>query len=131
VLTLVLLLRPFGNLCLAWGMKHLAEVVTWNPLVYLRAMANPFVAAGILMLVLGLLLRMALLSMADLSCVLPLTAGGYILSTLLGRFVLSEDVSWGRWLGTAMIISGAALVSTTSRKTTRKSQERERYEPVS
>lgn len=131
MLTLVLLLRPFGNLCLAWGMKHLAEVVTWNPLVYLRAMANPFVAAGILMLVLGLLLRMALLSMADLSFVLPLTAGGYILSTLLGRFVLSEDVSWGRWLGTAMIISGAALVSTTSRKTTRKSQERERYEPVS
>jgi drug/metabolite transporter (DMT)-like permease len=117
LLALVLFLRPFGNLCLAWGMKHFAAVLSLNPFVYLRALMNPFVALGIAALVLGLLTRMALLSLADLSFVLPLTASGYIVSTFLGKFFLSEQVSSGRWLGTVLIFVGTALVSFTSQTT--------------
>jgi drug/metabolite transporter (DMT)-like permease len=117
LLTLVLVLRPLGNVFLAWGMKHFPQVLSVNPLPYFRALMNPFVALGIAALVLGLLTRMALLSLADLSFVLPLTATGYVFSTLLGRFFLSEQVSWGGWAGTALIFLGTALVGTTAQRT--------------
>lgn len=117
LLALVLVLRPLGNVCLAWGMKHFPQVLSINPLPYLRALANPFVALGIAALVLSLLTRMALLSLADLSFVLPLTATGYVVSTLLGRFLLSEQVTSGRWLGTALIFLGTTLVGSTAKKT--------------
>jgi drug/metabolite transporter (DMT)-like permease len=117
LLALVLFLRPAGNLCLAWGMKHFSQVLSANPFLYMRAMMNPFVALGVTALVLGLLTRMALLSLADLSFVLPLTATGYIVSTFLGKFFLSEQVTSGRWLGTVLIFLGTALVSFTSQRT--------------
>jgi drug/metabolite transporter (DMT)-like permease len=108
-----LLLRPFGNLSLAWGMRH-SSVLSIDPLVYLKALLNPFVALGILMLILALLTRMALLSVADLSFVLPLTATGYILSALLGKFFLGEQVSEARWLGTVLVFLGIVLVGSTA-----------------
>jgi drug/metabolite transporter (DMT)-like permease len=114
LLALVLIVRPFGNLSLAWGMRHFSEILSANPLFYLRAMLNPYVALGILMLILAVLTRMALLSVADLSYVVPLTAFGYVLSTALGKFFLREDVTPQQWLGTLLIFAGTALVSTTS-----------------
>ena len=117
LLALVLVLKPFGNLSLAWGTRHFAQVLSLNPFAYVRAMLNPYVALGILALILALLTRMALLSVADLSFVLPLTATGYIFSTLLGKFVLREQVSLGRWLGTLLIFLGTAVVASTSGKT--------------
>jgi len=110
LLALVLVLRPFGNLSLAWGMRHFSSLLAMNPFVYLRALANPYVAIGIGALIFSLLSRMALLSLADLSVVLPLTASGYILSTLLGKFFLGEQVSGSRWLGTMLIFAGAIVV---------------------
>ncbi len=84
-----------------------------HPLLYLQAMLNPFVAVGISMLILALLTRLALLSVADLSFVLPLTATGYILSALLGKMFLNEQVSLNQWLGTLLIFLGVVLVGTT------------------
>jgi uncharacterized membrane protein len=57
---------------------------------------------------------MALLSLADLSLVLPLTATGYILSALLGKFLLSEQVTLERWLGVLLIFLGTVVVGSTS-----------------
>ena len=116
ILIFVLVFRPLGNVSLAFGMKHFAGAspVSANPLTYLHAMSNPFVAGGIVLLALGLLMRMALLSVADLSFVLPLTALGYIISTVLGRTVLHEHVSLGRWLGTFLIFAGTAIVGPTA-----------------
>ena len=87
-----------------------------HPLLYLQAMLNPFVAVGISMLILALLTRLALLSVADLSFVLPLTATGYILSALLGKIFLNEQVSLNQWLGTLLIFFGVVLVGTTPAK---------------
>src|SRR5580704_19774217 len=107
LLGLFVFLRPLGNLSLAWGTKHFPQVLSLNPVVYLRAMVDPFVALGIAMLILALLTRLALLSLADLSFVLPVTAIGYIFAALLGRFFLHEEVSLERWLGTVLIFAGA------------------------
>ena len=116
LLALVVFLRPLGNLSLAWGMRHFSSLLALNPFLYLRALFNPYVAIGIGALILGLVTRMALLSLADLSVVLPLTASGYILSTLLGKLFLREEVNIYRWLGTILIFAGALVVGTSTRK---------------
>ncbi|MDR3699559.1 MAG: hypothetical protein P4L56_07995 [Candidatus Sulfopaludibacter sp.] len=121
-LILFLALRAFGNLSLAWGTKHLPEKLAGDPLVYLRSMLDPFVAAGVVMLIVALLARLALLSVADLSFILPMTAVGYVLAALLGRVFLHETVSPQRWLAVTLIFGGAALVSSTPQNTTEKAK---------
>ncbi len=111
-----MLLQSVGDLSLAFGMKHVSEHVGLNPAEYVRAMFNPFVALGIALLILWLLTRMALLSWADLSYVLPLTAIGYVLAAVLGKVFLNEAVTSARWLGTFLIFAGVAVVGTTSQK---------------
>ncbi len=116
VLLLFIALKAAGNLSLAWGMKHLPAAGA-NPLSYILAMLDPFVAFGVIALILALLSRMVLLSLADLSYVLPVTAIGYVIAAFLGKVVLHEVVTNQRWLGTILIFIGAALVSSTAEKT--------------
>lgn len=114
---LVVCLNAVGNLSLAWGMRHTGTSVGLNPLDYLRAMLNPFVALGIVLLIFWLLTRMALLSWADLSFVVPMTSVGYVLSAILGVLFLAEFVSPTHWLGTLLIFAGTLLVGSTRPKT--------------
>jgi drug/metabolite transporter (DMT)-like permease len=120
LLFFVVLLRPLGNLSMAWGMKSLPALLSIHPSLYLRALFNPYVAGGILLLIISLLSRMALLSLADLSYVLPLTAFGYVFSSLLGEVVLREKISWVGWLGTLFIFAGTAMVGVTASNSTSK-----------
>ena len=113
-LVLVIVSQPLGNLALTMGMKHRSLA---SPLDYLAAIFSPYVAVGILLLIVWLLSRMALLSWADLSYVLPLTAVGYIATALLGRFVLDERISLVRWSGTLLIVAGTSLVGMTDART--------------
>jgi uncharacterized membrane protein len=118
MLAVFVLLRAFGNLSLAWGTKHFPETLSANPLSYLRAMLSPLVTVGIALLILAMLLRMAVLGVADLSFVLPLTAVGYVFAALLGKFILHENVTPQRWMGTALIFIGVAVVGSTPHNTT-------------
>ena len=113
----VVLLNAVGNLSMAWGMTHLAAIALLNPLDYLKAMLNPYVALGIVLLILWLLTRMTLLSWADLSFVLPLTGLGYVLAAVFGRVFLNESVTASRWIGTFLVFFGTALVGMTRQKT--------------
>src|SRR5271170_3699241 len=123
VLLLFLALKAAGNSSMAWGMKQVPEKMSMDPALYLRAMLNPFVALGIAALILALLTRMALLSLADLSFVLPVTAVGYVIAVFLGKVFLHEAVTRQRWLGTLLIFAGAALVGSTSRNTTSSAED--------
>jgi drug/metabolite transporter (DMT)-like permease len=107
---LVILSNAFGNFSLTWGMKHRGEALTLSPLSYIQAIFTPWVALGIVLLIVWMLSRMALLSWADLSYVLPVTALGYVANALLGRLFLHEHISAGRWAGTLMIVAGTTLV---------------------
>ncbi len=119
VLVFFLTLKAAGNSWMAWGMKQVPERMSLDPSLYLHAMLNPFVALGIIALILSLLTRMALLSLADLSFVLPVTAIGYVVAVVIGKVWLHEAVSSQRWLGALLIFGGALLVGSTSRNTTR------------
>ncbi len=118
VVLVFLALRAVGNSSMAWGMKQVPERMAMNPALYLRAMLNPFVAIGVAALILALLTRIALFSLADLSFVLPVTAVGYVIAVFLGKVLLQETVTPKRWLGTLLIFAGAALVGSTAPDTT-------------
>jgi drug/metabolite transporter (DMT)-like permease len=51
------------------------------------------------------------LSWADLSYVVPVTAVGYVLVALVGRWLLNEQISARRWTGIGLIVAGVSLVS--------------------
>ena len=106
---LVVLTNSIGNLFIALGMRASSDV-TAAPLEFVRAIFQPQVSIGILLLILWLLLRMAMLSWADLTYVLPVTAAGYALSALLGRLFLAEQITPARWAGTLLIVAGTILV---------------------
>jgi len=107
---IVILSNAFGNLSLTWGLRHGAGELTASPLTFLRAIFTPWVSLGVVLLILWLLSKMLLLSWADLSYVLPVTAFGYALNALLGRLFLGEQVTPARWAGTLLIVAGMVLV---------------------
>jgi drug/metabolite transporter (DMT)-like permease len=105
--TVVVFSNVFGNFFLKKGMPQ--ELPT--PWSYIAVLFHPWVALGVVLLVLWMLSRMAMLSWADLSYVLPVTAIGYVLVALVGRIFLREQISPKRWAGIALIVAGVALVS--------------------
>lgn len=115
---IVILANVLGNSSLSWGMKQHGAPLAFSPRQYLAAVLSPWVCLGIGLLILWLLSRMALLSWADLSYVLPVTALGYVLTALAGRLFLGEQVSPQRWMGTLLIVAGTILVGSTSIRTT-------------
>lgn len=104
---IVVLSNALGNFALAWGMRGR---VTSGVAGYLAAIFSPWVIVGITLLILWLLSRMALLSWADLSYVLPVTSLGYVASAFIGRYFLNEQITPTRWLGTGLIVAGTILV---------------------
>ena len=103
----VILSNVFGNYFLKLGMP--ADLPT--PLSYITALFEPWAALGVVLLVLWMMSRMALLSWADLSYVLPVTSVGYVLVALAGRVLLHEQITPRRWTGILLIMTGVALVS--------------------
>jgi drug/metabolite transporter (DMT)-like permease len=105
--TVVVLSNVFGNFFLKKGMP--ADLPT--PWSYITVLFHPWVALGVVLLILWMTSRMTLLSWADLSYVLPVTAIGYVLVALLGHLLLNEQIPVKRWAGIVLIVAGVALVS--------------------
>ena len=102
----VVLSNVFGNFFMKRGMP--AQLPT--AFSYIAALFQPWVAAGVLLLILWMGSRMALLSWADLSYVLPVTSIGYVLVALAGKLLLHEEISGKRWAGIVLITLGVAIV---------------------
>jgi drug/metabolite transporter (DMT)-like permease len=79
----------------------------------LRAMTNGWVLAGVLLLLVFFVAHAIVLSWADLSYVLLVTAIGYVLVAVLSRQFLGETISALRWAGTVVITAGVMLVGST------------------
>jgi bacterial/archaeal transporter family protein len=114
-----------GDLLLSRGMHQVGQNVLVSPLEYLRAFANPCAILGICILVCWLLTQLTLLSRADLSFVLPITASTYILVAVCGYFLFHEQISPGQWTGVAAISLGTVLVGCTPARTTKQHPEHE------
>ena len=114
----VIVTNVLGNVFLSRGMHQVGRIVSASPFDYLRAFLNPWAVLGICTLVIWILSDLALLSRADLSFVLPVTASGYVLVALGGHFFLHDHVSWQRWIGIVLITGGVILAEETPARTT-------------
>jgi len=64
-----------------------------------------------------LISQLSLLSRVDLSYVLPVTSISYVLTALMGKFLLHEPVSLERWIGIGLVVVGVSLVARTVPRT--------------
>lgn len=119
----VIVTNVLGNVSLSHGMKQVGRIVSASPLDYLRALQNPWTILGVCVLVVWILTDLALLSRADLSFVLPVTASAYVLVAIGGHFILHDHVSWQRWIGILLITLGVILAEDTPDRTTNGSEE--------
>jgi uncharacterized membrane protein len=116
---IVVVSNVIGNVSLSHGMHQVGRIVSASPLDYIKAFANPWTVAGVAILAIWMLSDLALLSRADLSFVLPVTASAYVLVAILGHFVLHDRISWERWLGILLITGGVILAEETPTRTTK------------
>lgn len=113
---LTILSNVAGNSALTKGMQQLGDVGN-SPLALIAALFHPWVALGVVLLIIWTLTHMALLSWADLSYVIPVTALSYVVTAFAARLLLGEYVSPARWTGIVLITVGVTLVGRTEGNT--------------
>ena len=117
MLVLVTLFAPAGNVLLGKGMRQIGELHGYSPgavtAFFRSAFASPWIWLGIACLLMFLVSYMILLSWADYSFVMPVSAITYGVAALMGHWLLGEIVTPQRWLGVALICFGVALVTRT------------------
>jgi drug/metabolite transporter (DMT)-like permease len=113
-IALLVVSNTLGNLFLGLGMKAMPDFDAVRFLDYTRVfLTNPWIIAGILLLIFWMLTQLSMFSWADLSYVLPVTASAYVFTAILGKFFLLERISMARWAGVVLISFGVLLVSET------------------
>ncbi len=111
VLLAIICFGSVGDTLLSRGMRDVGEVHIHDLVRVIGAVVNPWVAVGILCLLIFFGSYLASLSWADLTYVLPATAIGYVVLALLSRFFLHEEISVARWAGIALITAGVGFVA--------------------
>ena len=113
---LTILSNVAGNSFLTRGMQQLGSIGN-SPLALIGALFHPWVAVGVALLIVWTLTHMALLSWADLSYVMPVTAISYVVTAFAARLFLGESVSPARWVGIVLVTAGVTLVGRTAAAT--------------
>ena len=111
------LLGGTGHVMLSKGMKTIgdlteAETSRLGGMVR-RVVTNPWVLIGVALQASFFFMYLTLLSRADVSKILPMTAFDYIVVALLAQLLLAEAVTAARWTGIGFIVLGVFLVSRT------------------
>jgi drug/metabolite transporter (DMT)-like permease len=103
-----------GEICVTRAMNHVGEVTDFRPLavvrVILRAMRVPWMWIGVSMMALAFFSLLAVLSIENVSFVVPVTALNYAAGALGGKFFLGERVTPRRWAGVFIVCVGVTLV---------------------
>lgn len=114
LLFLIVIAGTGGELCTSRAMKNLGEVHDFGPkglarFVW-RAARQGWMWFGILMSAIAFGALLAMLSMQDVSFVVPVTALSYAAGAAGARLLLGEHISRERWLGIAVVCVGVTLV---------------------
>ena len=78
-----------------------------------RAVSSPWLLLGVTLQATFFFMYLTLLSRANVSLVLPMTAVDYIVVAVLAQLLLAEVVTPTRWAGIGLIVAGVFLVSRT------------------
>jgi len=103
-----------GELCVSRAMKVVGEVHDFRPAALvrfvLRAMGVGWMWIGIAMMTLAFFSLLAMLSIENVSFVVPVTALSYAAGAFGATLFLRERVSPQRWLGVFIVCVGVTLV---------------------
>jgi multidrug transporter EmrE-like cation transporter len=114
LLFLVVVSGTGGEICVTRAVKHVGEVTDFRPLalvrVILQAIKVPWMWIGIAMMALAFFSLLAVLSIENVSFVVPVTALNYAAGALGGKFFLGERVTPRRWAGVLLVCIGVTLV---------------------
>jgi drug/metabolite transporter (DMT)-like permease len=114
LLFLIVVSGTGGEICVTRAMKRVGEVTDFRPMaivrVILRAMRVPWMWIGVSMMALAFFSLLAVLSIENVSFVVPVTALNYAAGALGGKFFLGERVTPRRWAGVLIVCIGVTLV---------------------
>jgi drug/metabolite transporter (DMT)-like permease len=103
-----------GEICVTRAMKSVGEVTDFRPLALLRVLLNAMKVSwmwmGISMMALAFFSLLAVLSIENVSFVVPVTALNYAAGALGGKLFLGERVTPRRWAGVLIVCIGVTLV---------------------
>jgi len=115
ILLVALVLEAIGVVFLSHGLKQIGEMQHWSVSevgrLVGRGITNAHILAGVALETIFFGALLFLLKNADVSLVWPLTALGFVLTTLAAKYLRHEEVSALRWAGVFLIMAGAALVA--------------------
>jgi len=111
ILALVSLGAPLGDTFLSRGMTQMPVISLAHPGSLITAVFTPWVAMGIVLLILFFTSYLTALSWADLTYVLPATALGNVIVALLSKYWLHEPISLARWAGVVLNTLGVGFVA--------------------
>jgi drug/metabolite transporter (DMT)-like permease len=114
ILLLALVFEAVGVVFLSRGLKEIPNVGNITPAAVKQLIAsgitNRKILLGVLFEAIFFAALLVLLSRADVSLVWPLTALGFVFTTLAAKLISHEEVSALRWSGVILIVLGALLV---------------------
>ena len=120
ILLLGLLCEAVGVVYLNKGLRQVGEVSQVTVAEVLRVVksgvTNPNLLLGVFFEALFFGTLLVLMSKGgDISFIWPLTALGFVFTTVAAKFILGEQVSLLRWGGVLLIMLGAAVITYTER----------------
>jgi drug/metabolite transporter (DMT)-like permease len=130
IMLIALVFEAIGVVFLSAGLKQIGEPKTINAAeiasLIIRGATNKNILLGVFFeaIFFGFLLYM--LSQKDVSIVWPLTALGFVITSLAARIFLKEEISTVRWAGICLIVLGAGLVTWSAKPKEREPDEQSR-----
>ena len=104
-------------------MTHTPSFHGVSPLAYfLSLLENYWMWSGVALLIVWMVSQLSMFTWADLTYVLPVTASAYVITAILSKVFLHDQISISRWIGIVLISVGVLFVAETPERT---NQERE------
>jgi len=96
-------------------MKKHGEVEDFRPHMLGRMLAGfarrLYLVLAVMLMAVSFFAFMKLLTFADLSFAVPVTAASFVLETVAAKLLLKENVNARRWAGACMVACGVALLA--------------------
>lgn len=111
-----ILVAVVGQASMKVGMRSIGEINDTGQLLspdnLIRMFSNKWVFFGVALYAASVIFWLGILSKMDVGVAYPLLSIGYVLTALVGQFLLHENrLVWLNWLGIFMIIGGVYLLT--------------------
>ena len=115
LVAIIVLATTAGEVLQAVGMRRHGEIHDFRPGALGRVASalakSRYIVASIAAMAVSFFAFMALVSIAELSFAVPVTAASYIFETIFAKYLLKEHIGWKRWTGVLLVACGVTLLA--------------------